>query len=243
MVMMRRIGTEERGSVMLEFILVLPIYLLLLGGTLLLLDITLGKLYLQESNRNLAWIQNDRFDASRKINKELYRRATLYFTNRNSFEGTAGKDNAMWYFGDKYSKYAKKEEGNPDFWGHRINKFHSNVGKIKVSNGNKWCSIYSGNMELCMKHVSGIYIGSLAISSIQHKGTGNTDPLYKKSYSLTRAPETEENGETLLVRRIGEDNRDNIWTANDLVWHLDELFLYWPASDDAIGTIRALTGI
>ena len=73
MKIIQKIQKEQKGSVMLEFILVLPIYLFLIGGTLLLLDIMLGKVYLQESNRNLAWIQDDRFDAGGLINKELIR--------------------------------------------------------------------------------------------------------------------------------------------------------------------------
>ncbi|MBQ9366908.1 MAG: hypothetical protein IJT83_03935, partial [Victivallales bacterium] len=59
--MTTRLITSAKGSVMLEFILVLPLYLLLFGGTFLTFELTLARIYLQEANRNLAWLAEDRY--------------------------------------------------------------------------------------------------------------------------------------------------------------------------------------
>ena len=95
----KRYWKEEQGSVILEFCLVLPIYLLLFGGTFLTFDITMGRLHLQEANRNLAWLQNDRYDtdSEEKINHKLYKSAISYFESRNRLESTISDEPMWWY--------------------------------------------------------------------------------------------------------------------------------------------------
>ena len=77
---------SERGSVLMEFCLMLPIWLLMFGGTFMLFDVTMARLHLQEANRNLTWLQNDRYDSQGLINKAVYSSAVQYFEARNELE-------------------------------------------------------------------------------------------------------------------------------------------------------------
>ena len=228
MKIIQRVQKEQKGSVMLEFILVLPSYLFLIGGTLLLLDIMLGKVYLQESNRNLAWIQNDRFDAGGLINKELIRRAPIRFAIRNAYEYQMDEETPMWSY--------------THINGIQLSKFTSKAGGVEIPCRNPWYSFYTANMQLEMNRISGVYLGALAISSVMYPVETNANnnqkakTLYQRSYSLTR-----KEGEILVVRRMGGDEREK---ANSLLGYW-KLYYYppvktgWPAptGDNLVGTI------
>ncbi len=243
---MKRYWKEEKGSVMLEFCLVLPIYLLLFGGTFLMFDITMGRLHLQEANRNLAWIQNDRYDSAGKINQKLYQSSVNYFEIRNAQESTMD-DNAMWSFGEAYKDYQEKQnsresktKSEADFWGHAITEFKDSDAELKLNNGwastigldkvfdNDYITMYSGNMELKMDKVSAVYIGAVGLSSVLFPN-GEKNHLYQQAYVFTRALEKSDankvnsemkvsniNTEMILLRRKGTDCRENINTLNIL---------------------------
>ena len=88
---------SERGSVLMEFCLMLPIWLLIFGGTFMVFDVSMARLHLQEANRNLAWLQDDRYDSEGLINKAVYGSSVLFFENRNALEtGLSGEP--MWSF-------------------------------------------------------------------------------------------------------------------------------------------------
>ena len=210
----KRYWKEECGSVMLEFCLVLPIYLLLFGGTFLTFDITMGKLHLQEANRNLTWLQNDRYDtdSEEKINHELYKSAVSYFESRNSLESTMS-DEPMWW--DENSEAAKyiagknKRNSRPELpkWAHRLSIFKDSDSALKINYSltgdiisqipligdklseifnNEFLEMYSGNMPLEMSHVSGVYKGAVGVSSVLFPNR-NAPDLYNQAYTFTRA--------------------------------------------------------
>ncbi len=205
---------EECGSVMLEFCLVLPIYLLLFGGTFLTFDITMGRLHLQEANRNLAWLQNDRYDTDSegKINHELYKSAVSYFESRNRLESTMS-DEPMWRNENSEAEkdIAEKNERNsrPTLpkWAHRLSQFKDSDSALKINYSltgdiisripligdklseifnNEFLEMYSGNMPLEMSHVSGVYKGAVGVSSVLFPNR-NAPDLYNQSYTFTRA--------------------------------------------------------
>ncbi len=217
---MKHFCKSSKGSVMLEFVIVLPLYLLLFGGTFLTFENSLARIHLLESNRNLAWLAEDRYNVDNRIQKRLLKEVRRYYDNRNAIENriaiTAGD---LYGFGD--------QEGS---WGTRIAAFKDGGGAAEVSievdpdHGasniltkwlpqNRWCSLYSGNMELKMKHISAAYIGAIATSDIFH---GNDDPtrkFYKANYDLTRADGS--NGESLLIHRKGSSKeRESINSAS-----------------------------
>lgn len=200
---------SDRGSVLLEFCLMLPIWLLLFGGTFLIFDVSMGRLHLQESNRNLAWIQNDRFDRNGKINQELYRRATRFYDVRNSLEKSMSGE-PIWSFGnnsmDKDAKDNPQQWGSTDkelkgdglqltaggSWAESIPGLSSIIGSIM--GGEDWAMLCSGNMELKMDKVSATYIGAIGVSSVlfpdDDESGKETVPLYKSMFTFTRAVST-----------------------------------------------------
>ena len=205
---------SAQGSVMLEFCLVLPIYLLLFGGTFLTFDITMGRLHLQEANRNLAWLQNDRYDtdSEEKINHELYKSAVSYFESRNSLESTMSDEPMWWNENSKAEKYiAEKNKRNsrPELpkWAHRLSIFKDSDSALKINYSltgdiisqipligdklseifnNEFLEMYSGNMPLEMSHVSGVYKGAVGVSSVLFPNR-NAPDLYNQAYTFTRA--------------------------------------------------------
>lgn len=252
---------SDRGSVLLEFCLVLPIWLLILGSTLLLFDVSMAKFHLQESNRNLAWIQNDRFDSANSINKELHRRVTLFYDTRNAFERSASGGEPMWGFGNGPSNgsnpqnwaYAPTGRQYPhlDYKGEGVelspNGNWANLGGILDNN---WSTLCSGNMELRMEKISALYMGLIAVSSLMHSEGEEADtPLYDSAFTFTRAdpypsdPKNLENhnGEMLVLRRMSGDPRKDIATSNSLMSDLT-VYRAWP-SNGSLGSIELLLGI
>ena len=228
--------TAERGSVMLEFCLVLPIYLLLFGGTFLTFDIAMGRLHLQEANRNLAWIENDRYDSGKQIREELYKRTTAFYDARNALEKTweAGQD--FWSFGS-----AKKEERQ---WG-------SDGEGLDLRAKNDFLSLRSGNMELGMTKVSAVYIGAVGVSSVlmpNDRDGAETVPLYQSAFTFTRAvgkngKAERSNGEMMVVRRGPDgEKRDKVKDVNSLL-SAGIMLQSWPNGGNAVDTIRTLLGI
>jgi len=237
---------SERGSVMLEFCLVLPIWLVIFGGTFLLFDASMGRLHLLESNRNLAWIQNDRFDRNNRIDKELYRRATLYYDIRNVLEhGISGEQ--MWGFG-------KNRDSDSRNWGMTGGDFKENEIELDSGSGggllgNNWSMLCSGNMELKMEKISALYLGATSVVSVMypvHDENGEEiAPLYRSAFTFTRSVDDEgnpklHNGEMMVLRKKALDTRGNIVDMNDL---LSDRTVYrtWP-SNGTMGTASIYLG-
>lgn len=206
---------DHSGSVMLEFILVLPIYLLLIGGTMLTFELMMAKLHLQEANRNLAWVAGDRFfegSAMLEFKSRFHTLICQYFTERNSRENQIRENEVpLWSFGSRQ-----------DFWGVGILEKQTQKGVFRGTTG--WGTLVAGNMQLTMNRVSGAYVGPLGVSSVLYpnrqteeekskQGTAETHPaidLYNASYDLTRtqvpaseeaASETDFLPESYLFRR------------------------------------------
>ncbi len=213
----KRFLKEEKGSVMLEFCLVLPIYLLLFGGTFLMFDIMMGRVHLQEANRNIAWLQDDRYDFDKNIDLAVYKSAVGYFETRNNLEYTM-RSAPMWWSENsdaiKFINDKKDAETCPPLpkWGHLINEFDDfgkkgMRGALKTNYSllgavleaiplfssvdwfkNDYLEMRSGNMALDMSQVSGVYIGALAVSSSARVNKSQSaGDLYRAAYTLTRA--------------------------------------------------------
>jgi len=264
---------SEQGSVLMEFCLMLPIWLLLFGGTFLIFDVSMGKLHLQESNRNLAWIQNDRFDKGNKINKELYKRVTRYYDARNNLEvGMSGEP--IWSFSSGGAA-PKQDKDNPQQWGSTNQDFSGNGVELSTGNswangipglssvvsgtlGSDWAMLCSGNMELKMERVSATYIGAIGVSSVlfpaDDENGEETVPLYKSAFTFTRSVSSSTdkdgkvqqsaklpNGEMLVLRRSGQDERGDIKDVNGLLFDRT-IYRAWP-SNGSLGDIRLFLGI
>lgn len=269
--MLKYLRSSEKGSVMMEFCLVLPIYLLVFGGTFLIFDISMGKLHLQESNRNLAWLQDDRYNNSDKlINKELYKRATAFYDARNELEKQWDAAQAVWSFGSKEEVETANQECIAEYrWGHELPEgFKGESVELKVNQswadslglsgvlGNEYSALYSGNMFLKMDKVSAVYIGAVGVSSVlfpaEHNGK-ETAPLYKAAYTFTRKLAEDEdgktiadqaakdNGEMLILRRLGNDQRNDVRNVNHLFWK-NIIFRSWPSSG-IWGDVRLFLGL
>lgn len=213
----------KRGSVLLEFMLMMPVLLVLFGATMLWMEISLGKMYIQEANRNLAWLSGDRYDDGR-IKNALYDSAREPYELRNNVEKNFGGTGDMW-------KYAS---GSTSSWG-RVERLFRNGGqRLKATENCKWNEMVSGNMNLRMAHLSGVYMGAVAIGSVLHPN-GEWNHLYAASYDFTRAGRTASTNDTataavnieaIVIRRArANDQRENINSPNKL---LPLLVQTWP---------------
>lgn len=264
---------SERGSVLLEFCLMIPIWLLMFGGTFMLFDISMAKFHLQEANRNLTWMQDDRYDSKGLINKALYDRIVLFYETRNALEKGLSKE-AMWSYGESYQTYSSdkdgKKKGSPQFWGSAIGDFKENGVKLEVNSGaweafsnltgglldgkleNDFMSLRTGNMELKMDRVSAVYLGAVGLSSVlfpAEEGDGIA-PLYQTSLSFTRAREKTKKGETrkdvngeMLLMRRKNVNSDRDQIKNVLDLFKDNSINRAWPSDGTWGDIELVFGL
>ena len=211
---------------MMEFILILPIYLLLIGGSMLIFEIHMARLHLQESNRNLSWTVGDRFfsiDDKTRLLAEL----ESYFTQRNKLDNVVAKNSIPLYgFG----------ESSEELWGIGIDRKEIS-GQSPFLGSTDWGTLAAGNMPVKMNRVSGAYIGPL--------GAGDTLypdeklPLAEHSFSLTRTKEIfyaddADNGnympEAYLYKRGKQrlNRGDNEYMKNLFGIALDK----WPGPED-----------
>lgn len=262
---------SERGSVLMEFCLMLPIWLLIFGGTFMVFDVSMARLHLQEANRNLAWLQDDRYDSQGLINKAVYGSAVQFFEARNSLEeGMSGEP--MWSFGDDYQTYSSKKSDkktdSPQFWGSAPSSFKENGVELSTSGSiaeglsslsggllqdkleNGYMDLRSGNMELKMTKVSAVYIGAVGLSSVLFPAEGGdgTVPLYQSTLTFTRGREASKKGEKrkdvngeMLLMRRRETDRDKVKTVNDLFMD-NTVNRSWP-SNGSLGDARLLLGM
>lgn len=227
----------RNGSVLLEFMLMVPVLLLLFGATMLWFDLSLGETRLQESNRNLAWLAGDRYDDGR-ISAGLVSVARESFDLRNKVEATfdGGGNDPFWSFGS----------GNPGRWGRTVERYEDGHEKMFVSSEWDWGAMVSGNMELRMTHLSGVYLGVVALGSVLTPDN-EAKPLYQSSYVLTRSRQaaTSTNGndvvaqafnpESFVLHRTGSPEcREDVTTPNGL---LPIVLDPWPRRDALLGRI------
>lgn len=225
-----QIAVGQRGSVIMEFMLMMPILLLLFGATMLWMDISLGKMYIQEANRNLAWLTEDRYDDG-KIANALYDSAREPYELRNKVEKSFGGTGGMW-------KYAG---GTTDVWGHVESSFPAGMSQyLKTSQKCDWHAMTTGNMNLKMAHLSGVYMGAVALGSVLQPD-GETKHLYASAYDFTRSRTASGsndvvalsfNPEAVVIHRAYDNDdpsvkssRINVTTPNNLLPVLQQS---WP---------------
>lgn len=192
---------DRQGAVMLEFIISLPIYLLVFGATMLLFELFVGKLHLQESNRNISWIANDRNSAGSQ--EDFNALVRTHFDNRNLLEQQISGE-PLYSFGD-----------DPEKWGILLTK--KVMGNDEFVGVTKWSEMTSGNMDLKMEKVSGLYVGAVGLVSVMYppdQSAAGPD-LYQRSFELTRTitPQNVTNGsldpdyypEAVLLRRVNHE--------------------------------------
>lgn len=170
----RQIAAAKSGSVLMEFMLMMPILLLLFGATMLWMDISLGKMYIQEANRNLAWLTVDRYDDG-KIKTALYDSVREPYELRNKIEKGFGGTGEMW-------KYAG---GTTDEWGRVESRMESGSQRLMTDQECHWHAMSTGNMGLKMARLSGVYMGAVAIGSVLHPDEEKKH-LYAAAYDFTR---------------------------------------------------------
>lgn len=234
------IHRDERGSVMLEFVLVLPIYLFLIGGTMLMYELFMAKLHLQEANRTLAWTVGDRYFAEQgnedDFKMALYNAVCGYYVRRNDIDNAIHKNpTTLWGFGK-----------NRDLWGVGIvHKMKSDGKKFVGETG--WGILTAGNMQLQMNRVSAAYIGALGVPSVLDRNhSENRSPdLYNVSYDMTRTTpvvdedETEDEDfspESYVYRRIMPTPENNRTGKTEDTVYLKNLYKIvmdsWPCDED-----------
>ena len=193
----------RRGSVILEFILMMPILLLLFGGTLLTFEIFVGKFRLQEANRNLAWLANDRYHSG----DAAFERAV----------GNLSKD----YFRDRNSREKNVDPGGGDLWssfgGGAYNIVRKQFGGEYYLGHTPWSSMMVGNMVVKMEKVSAAYMGAIAVSSVLQSDEEVNDgkALHRAPYDISHTPDPGADGdmagddfspEAYVLRRYINDN-------------------------------------
>ena len=262
---------SERGSVLMEFCLVLPIWLLMFGGTFMLFDVSMARLHLQEANRNLTWLQNDRYDSQGMINNAVYGSAVQFFEARNALE-TGFSSGPMWSFGDDYKAHSDgsgKKGDSPQYWGSTPESIKENGVELALNNSvtegissitggmlsdkleNGYMDLHTGNMELEMTKVSAVYIGAVGLSSVLFPGDEGDGfvPLYNSTVTFSRATDSaKKNGSKRkdvntesLLMRKRESDRDKIETANDLFMD-NTINRSWP-SNGSLGDAQLLLGL
>lgn len=196
-----------KGSIILEFLLMLPVLLLLFGMTMLFYDDFHGQLHLQESNRILAWSVGDRYDANQEFDEKAVSAAKAQYERRNAWEkalDSSGDD--FWTFGDK-----------PDSWAVNIEERKTPAGTNAVYFGKTdWAMLTAGNMELRMTKVAPSYIGILAVSSaVQGMGEKVEDSIVAHANAFTHTKNALDAGgdddfapEAVVVRRMSNVHED-----------------------------------
>ena len=186
-----KIDRCDGGSVVLEFILVMPILLLLFGSTMLTFDLSMAKMRVQVGNRNIAWMTGDRYDSGAGENAK--KEALEPFEQRNKLESqfSGGTVSSFWAMGG-----SGKDIGSID-----------GVASLTADAKNsKWGNLYSGNIELKMTQLSSVYLGAIALSSVLFPMDEKTH-YYEAKYDLTRG-EGDSNPEAILYHRMAtNDNR------------------------------------
>lgn len=220
---------NDRGSVMLEFVLVMPILLLLFGSTMLTYDLSMANAKLLVANRNLAWLTGDRY-AGDSINEPLRKAAAAEFDMRNTLEKAISSNSGpdIWDMGN-----------DDDEWGHKIGKFDA-AELAELDADCEWGNLFSGNMQLKMTRLSGIYIGAIGVSSVLFP-MDEKEHYYNAAYDLTRAVGDsydleETNIESILYHRIDDDSR----MTEHYVLNLPKIVLQsWPYGKISIGGIAS----
>ena len=239
----KNIPEYNQGSVMLEFVLVLPIYLLLIGGTMLTYELFMAKLHLQEANRTLAWAVGDRYFAGGGKEEDfktvLFNAVCNYYTRRNNIDNAIHNNpTTLWGFGS-----------HQDLWGVGIVHKRTADGSKFIGETN-WGILTAGNMQLQMNRVSAAYIGALGVASVLDRNKSDTraSDLYNASYDMTRTvPVVDENDieddsfspESYLFKRVKpqrENDRGGL-TDNKEPVYLKNLYKIvmgaWPCEEDA----------
>ena len=217
----------KRGSILLEFMLMVPVLLVLFGATMLWMDISLGKMYIQEANRNLAWLTKDRYDDG-KIKSALYDSAREPYELRNKVEKNFGGAGYMW----KYTG------GTTNAWGFVLGKgdFIKGVQRLDADEKCDWYAMTSGNMNLKMAHLSGVYMGAVALGSVLQPD-GEMKHLYASAYDFTRSRMASGsndvvalsfNPEAVVIHRAYDnERREDVNKPNGLI-EKDILLNNWP---------------
>lgn len=233
---MKKLFSSEEGTVAFEFILMLPIYMLLIGGTLLIFDLTMGILHLQEANRNLAWVAGDRhFKDIEKAKERLNASLTQFYEDRNKRETLAGAGTDYWLYG----------ENKRDLWGVNVVKTRTGAGLFEANT--PWGMLAAGNMELGMNRVSSIFLGLIAVSSA-FSDDESIPKLYDRSFKLTRT-EVPDSGsvtagdgfrpESYLYRRSSRKTERDGTAMENVISVIGEP---WPNLDDNVNTVQPATG-
>lgn len=215
---------------MLEFVLMLPVLLLLFGITLLTYDTLDGKLYLQQANRLLAWDISDRNVGKSGLsafNARVVSAAKQPFNARNAIENALDSSAGdMWGFGS-----------DEKMWGRVVERKKTQDGRVFIGE-TPWAVLGAGNMELEMKKVSSAYLGLLGVSSVlQANGENVEEGITATGFDLTHTVNPPDGDisvdfspEALVVRRYSEEHDNRNRNYRSTIWQI--VSQRWPVFDD-----------
>ena len=181
----------------MEAVIVMPLYMLLFGGMMLVGDMVLGGVNLYNTNRMLAWIVNDRFTADDSLLIEQVKKRF---------------DDSPWSYNDpnRQQRYwAKIPKGTTQ----SNSTGNSNSTVDKYVTYNNYLSLYKGSMPLKLTEIPLLYRGLLAVNDVMNRPdevkAENEDLLYKTVFDLGK----DEWFAHYLVKRTGQAADRQVSTA------------------------------
>lgn len=157
MKILQTLWRDNKASVLMEAILVMPLYLLLFGGMMLCGDVALGGGKLLSANRFLAWTAKDRIiDATR--DGDILQYAKSFFSNE------------IWQYSsqlteNEYALYYESSSGD------------------RVSNW--WSHLLSSSIPLELQNVPPLYKGMIVANEIMLQGDKEV-PLSQRNFLLSQ---------------------------------------------------------
>ena len=150
---MKKLISNSKGSILMEAVIVMPLYMLLFGGMMLIGDMVLGGVNLYDSNRMLAWMAMDRFGIDDNFLVQQAQKG-FEFTGENSI--TSSNGDPVWKFDE--SQKAKA------YWAGIYNQ-----GGSEYVTSNTYLALFKGAMPLKMNKIPMLYQGLLAVNDVMNR--------------------------------------------------------------------------
>lgn len=156
---LKRKKRNDGGSVLMEFLIVAPLYLLLFGGLMLISEILFARMNLWNHDRMLAWIADDR----RHTNTEVLDRVVDII--KTSFELPDIHINEAGETVIKTDHYDFENENiNDDEWAAASK--NDSQAQTQYIQSNYWCRMYNSQIPLKMNTIPASIRGPMAVVGI-----------------------------------------------------------------------------
>lgn len=157
MKILQKLWFDKSASVLMEAVLVMPLYLLLFGGMMLCGDIAIGGGKLLSANRFLAWTAKD------KITNDTRDNDILHY--------------AKSFFSDETWQYDSQKTEN----GYAL--YYESSSGDRVSNW--WSRLLSASIPIELQKIPTLYKGMIAMNEIMLHGSIDA-PLSGQKFSLSK---------------------------------------------------------